>query len=482
MSAIETGIDAQLAELWQLDRPKQPALPLSYFWTWDHSTNWVLDDPGLQFQGCYNKYFKRPATFLEDYRRLTDFTAGLGIRGIAVAGFLRDSHGGIESAKRMAAYAASRGVAVMPCFGTNFYEGPYYEGRHKYNLSVFLEQYPEARILDETGKPYIYGRTPGASPGHPAFREWLAEAVQWLLDEFEIGGLNLENGDMLVDHNPRTQALRADWPKDDPEEYFFQGVCYGIALDAVRDRLADSMVTFSPYNGFNGGEEIVQDFCMGKTAPAMFEIFPPQAICQWTLTGMLLKPGLPLTDYLDDGAPAAAFENPNWPADLYPMSKRGVGFFHQGSQWSKVGRYDCIVSTVKEACLRGYRCGLEGIAIHGEVSSRHIPNALNYLAFSHFTHWPEDSLRDFGRKTLGHVLGGEREGEEYAVVLAHWDAGTLTDQHKKQAAPASHGFTTEESVLRCEDVVDWQRHRFWHWLDAVAAGGLTRGNTGMFLV
>jgi len=31
--------------IWKFARPK-PALPNSYFWTWDHSTNWMLDDPG----------------------------------------------------------------------------------------------------------------------------------------------------------------------------------------------------------------------------------------------------------------------------------------------------------------------------------------------------------------------------------------------------------------------------------------------------
>jgi len=43
-----------------------------------------------------------------------------------------------------------------------------------------------------------------------------------------------------------------------------------------------------------------------------------------------------------------------------------------------------------------------------------IPWVLNYLAFSHFIHWPEDSLLDWGRKTLGQVLGSPDEGEAFA--------------------------------------------------------------------
>ena len=80
-----------------LERPK-PALPSSYFWTWDHRTNWVLDDPGCLNWGWRNKYLKQPETFVEDYRRLTDLAAGLGVKGIIIWGFLRDSHGGIEYA------------------------------------------------------------------------------------------------------------------------------------------------------------------------------------------------------------------------------------------------------------------------------------------------------------------------------------------------------------------------------------------------
>src|SRR6266853_2683624 len=95
--------------IWSLSRPK-PALPTSYFWTWDHSTNWMLDDPGVLNFGCSNRYLKRPETYLEDYHRLTDMAAGLGVKGILIWGFLRDAHGGIESAKRVADYAASKGV------------------------------------------------------------------------------------------------------------------------------------------------------------------------------------------------------------------------------------------------------------------------------------------------------------------------------------------------------------------------------------
>ncbi len=453
---------------WKLDRPK-PLLPNSYFWTWDHSTNWVLDDPGIQVTGCYNKYFKQPETFVEDYRRLSNFAAGIGIKGIVVWGFLRDSHGGVEAGKRVAANAASRGVAILPGFGTTWYGGAYYEGDHRYNLAGFLRKHPDARMLDEKGEPYAFNSDFGACPAHPAYQVWLRESLSWLFREFEIGGLNLENGDMLVDHHPLTQAMRKNWPADDPEPFYFQGLSYRQALEAIRSRLTGKLVTYATYTGFNYGEKVVQNVSMGTKPPAMLRLLPETSVCQWTLTGMLLKQSLPLTSYLDDGAPAAAFENPNWPRDLRSPSSRGVGFVHQGSQW-RGDRCQQVISTIKEACLRASRSGLEGVSIHGEVSSRHIPNALNYLAFSHFTHWPEDTMRDFGRKTLGQVFGSEEHGEAYAEILSHWDAGSLTKEHTKQADPNRRGFRARIAGSACDTVEDFQRYRFWEWLQQMVKG------------
>ena len=102
------------------------------------------------------------------------------------------------------------------------------------------------------------------------------------------------------------------------------------------------------------------------------------------------------------------------------------------------------------------------------MTSRHIPCALNYLAFSHFVHWPEDTVREFGRKTLSQVLGSERDGEDFAEVLSHWDAGTLTDDLRKLAAPGNHGFTSRTCASNCESVGDYQRFRFWEWLNRLA--------------
>lgn len=464
---------------WRIEHPSKALLPSSYFWTWDHSCNWYLDDSGLQVSGCYNRYYKQPETYLEDYRRLTDMAHGLGIKGIVIWGFLRDAHGGIEYARRVADYAASKGIAIMPGLGTTWYGGVYYEGSSKYSLPNFLAKYPDARMLDADGKPRGHAGNYGACLAHPAYQEWLVESIEWLFREFNIGGVNLENGDFLVDYHPLVQALRKDWPADDSEVFFHQGMSYKQALDIMRSHLASKLCTYATYSGFQYTDSVVQNTGMGKKPPAMFKVLPPEGIAQWTLTGMVRREALPLTAFLDDGSPATIYENPNWPKGLRPPNKRSTGFVHQASQWCHINRYECAVSTIKEACLRAYESGLEGVSIHGEVTTRHIPYALNYLAFSHFTHYPDATLRDFGKKTLGQVLGSEKDGEDFAVVLAHWDAGTLNDDLRKLATPENHGFSTVPCGSNCADNESFQKYRFWEWLSYVAASAKRRHSASL---
>lgn len=407
---------------------------------------------------------------MEDYHRLTDLASGLGIRGVIFWGSLRDGHGGIDSARRVADYAASQNVVVMPGIGTNHYGGVYHEGDHPYSIETLMAEHPDVGSVDECGPT----RPRSICPLHPRFVEWLSEGMQWLFREFGIGGANLENGDFLVCHSRRCRENRAAGFGDEPDFWRHQQLGYGPALQAIEDQLRDSLVTWASYSGFIPGRaapgaELGSEEGHGYMEcerPALVDSLPPDSICQWTLTGMVRAPALPLTAYLEDGAPAAALSADTWPAPVKPPTKHSVGFLHQGSQWGDPPRYEQVVSTIKEACLRAYRAGLEGVGIHGEVSSMHVPWALNHLAFSHFVHWPEDSLREFGRKTLGQALGSEDEGEAFAELLAHWDAGSLSDVQKKDLLGRSLGLRGDVAGTG-DNLVRW---RFWSWLHAMATG------------
>jgi len=432
-------------------------LPNSYFWTWDHRTNWVWDDPGMLNFGCKNHYLKEPYTYLEDYRRLTEMAAGLGVKGAIIWGFLRDSHGGIDYAKRVADYAVSRGVAIMPGVGTTWYGGCYYEGDHQYNLETFIQRNPDACRRLENGNC----DERGLCPTHPGFVEWVQEGLEWLFKEFAIGGVNLENGDFTICYCSHCKARREQWPKDEPLFWFHQYLGYEPALQVLKGHFKDKLITWATYEGFMPGcsEGKHRHPYMGCSRPAMFDKLPAGALCQWTLTFMIHQKRLSLRAYLDNGAPAEALSCETWSADVKPPSTRSVGFMHQGSQLYGNSRYKCVISEIKEACLRAYRAGLEGMSIYAEVSSMHIPSALNYLAFSHFIHWPEDSLRDWGRKTLGQVLGSPDEGEAFAELFAHYDAGSLSQAQREDLKSRTQSL--QRDVYKGDNL---QRYRFWVWL------------------
>lgn len=465
---------------WKLERPKA-AMPNSYFWTWDHRANWTLDDPGCLDFGCNNKYMKRPETFVEDYRRLTDFCAELGIKGIAIWGFLRDSHGGVENAKRVADYAAGKGVAVLPGVGVTWYGGVYYEGEHKYNLETFTRKNPDARFIDKSGEP----EPRGVCPSHPAYGEWIAEGLEWLFREFKIGGVNLENGDFLVCRCPRCRDRLEALPPDEPDFFKAQFLGYEPVLRRLAGRSQETTITWAAYTGFMPGKCPPQPDLENKGSdgylmcdrPRMLDLLPPESIAQWTGTFMLRREPLPLLAYLDDGAPAAAFDNPRWPAGLMAPAARNTAYMHFGWPWTDWNRVDLYVSSIKEFCLRAFRSGCEGVSMYGEVTARNIPNALNYLAFSHFIHWPEDSMREFGRKTLGQILGSEQAGESFAVCLAHCLAGSLTDGMKDEIETRASSLKKDVAHGARDALEPW---RFWTWMRAMKWGFAEKHTSSWF--
>ncbi|MHC4443503.1 MAG: hypothetical protein ACYTA5_12965, partial [Planctomycetota bacterium] len=209
--------------------------------------------------------------------------------------------------------------------------------------------------------------------------------------------------------------------------------------------------------------------------PSLVDKLSRDGICQWTISSMVRQEPLPLTTYLEDGEPEKALSNEVWTSDIKPPTVRSVGLLHQGSQWGRKARYELIVSTIKEGCLRAYKAGLEGISILGEVSSMHVPYALNYLALSHFIHWPADTIRQFGKKTLGQVLDSEDQGEAFAELLAHWDAGTLTEDQCKDLSRRAGGLTRQ--VSGGENLSQW---RFWNWLNNVAEGKQDKHTVSIF--
>ncbi|MCK4626576.1 MAG: hypothetical protein KAV00_14755, partial [Phycisphaerae bacterium] len=148
---------------------------------------------------------------------------------------------------------------------------------------------------------------------------------------------------------------------------------------------------------------------------------------------------------------------------------------HQGSECWHDTRYDVAIPYIKEACLRACHAGLEGLSIVGEVTSRHIPCALNYLAFSHFTRFPADSLREFGQKTLAGEVGDEDRAVRFVEILAGVYDGLVGDKDRHDAALLAKQASQDIAAGR-----NVEQSRYWMWLGAMAAGRTERFTSSFF--
>ncbi len=455
-------------------RTETPAFPLRFYWTWDHSTNWVLDDPGNQVTGCQNRYLKRPETYVEDYRRLVDHCVEMRCNGLIIWGFLRHAHGGERDAYAVAQYAADHGVAILPGAGTTGYGGIYYEGAHPANLETYLAQHPERGNMGEDGQRSAREM----SPYSPENQAWIARSLAWLYRTFPIGGVNLENNDLMVDHSPRGRAERATIDSGEADYFTDQYFAYRTALE-VADRLApQAWNTYATYSGFGRGRDVANAGADMGVAPYFATRMPASALAQWTLTGMLSPTPAPLRAWRESARPAVLYDNPRWPRGLRPPTPRSTGFIHQASQWSGLRRCDVAISTFAEACLRGWEAGLEGIGGHGEVTSRSLAWQLNYLTQRHWTYHPESTLDAFARAELAPRLGGADDAGAFIECLCLLEDGKYADvyhatgpyidtAYPRNAPDRGHG-----PICRL-----WEELREWAHLSAHPGRSIARGHS-----
>jgi len=386
-------------ELPNLDVHQSPALPYRLLWTWDHSTNWYLEQAGLQEIGALNYYSKPPDGFLEDYRRLVDFMSLHRISGVTIYGFLRDNHGGIETAQELCRYAAERGVRILPGVGINAYGGIYWEGNHRYNLTNWLRQHPELRAVFD--KPVAFHipdipelwfpetqYTDTACPSKPENARYHEEAIQWLAETFQIGGINFETGDYGVCNCADCSARRtedATWSLKD------MALLYPHLFEAARRGRSDLWLVSEAY----------WDNILNLNVLAPLAELPEDAIYQFCINRSY------------------------WPKVQERLTREHVSRLprpknvlrtHMGSQWNKE-RYELVAQRFADMMQLLHRTGMQGATIFSEVSTFSTVNEINYLAFARFGYEADLTWEKFVANDLGPLLGGPEEAEHYLELL-----------------------------------------------------------------
>lgn len=425
-----------------------PALPYRTLWTWDHSTNWHLDQIGMQEIGAMNVYAKRADGFLADYCRLVDFMSDQRIGAVVVYGLLRDDHGGVEAADQLCRYASERGVRIIAGIGVNAYGGVYWEGDHPYNLATWLRRNPHlaAQLARPVGFEIAdYGHLPfprndyamTACPSRPENAAFNEEAVAWLTETLPIGGINFETGDYGVcecDDCRRRRTADSSWSLADMAKL------YPRLFEAARSRRDDLWLYC----------EVYWDNILDLQAQRPLAALPDDPIYQYCIN----RSYWPRVQRELDPAHVAAMPH-----------TRNVLRTHMGTQWNQE-RYAFIGQDFAAMATLAHASGLQGVTIFGEVSEYSVPNELNYLAFARFSENPNLSWDGFLADEVAPRLGGLAAASWFLEVISRLDTADVRQlqRWRDEARDIGNGHPGEAA-------------RRWLWLEermSRRAFGLTR--------
>lgn len=416
-----------------------PGLTYRTFWTWDHSTNWELSQVGQQEIGVFNPYGKPPRGFLDDYRRAVDFCSKNRIAAIVIYGFLRDSHGGVAAAQELCRYATERGVRILPGIAIGSYGGVYWEGNHRFNLASWLKDNPQAAASLERGVgfqiadlafPLNFPRsdyTLSACPSRPETMAWMEEAVAWLTETFDIGGINIEAGDY--------------------------GVCGCDLCVTRRSNEAEARRRAKEHGDYWSHTDMADNFPrLYRTAKAIKPDLWIYSEIQWD-------------NLLDPVAHEAQRRLPKGGIYQHTTNRTYWGRIQQGltrsyveslptqpnvlrcqfaCQWNgdeRTERYALNARVFADMAKVCDRTGMNGLTIWGEPSPYHATVELSYLAFARFSWNPKLTWDDFLTETAAPLLGGTEAAADFVSLAEELDAHQtlpLDRLHALRARAAGH--------------------------------------------
>jgi hypothetical protein len=451
----QVGIGVELAT----GRIEQaPGLPYRTFWTWDHSTNWDLDQIGVQEIGVFCPYGKPPDGFLADYKKMVDFMSRYRIAGVTIYGFFRDSHGGVEAAQELCRYANERGVRILPGVAINAYGGIYWEGEHPYNLATWLRKHPELAATMERpagfqipglGFPLSFppsDYTVRGCPSRPENADWMAEGIAWLAETCAIGGVNIEAGDYGVCGCDLCNQRRAEREDAGRREGYAESWSHADMVDFY-PRLADAVLAKRPDAWLYS--EIQWD-----------NMLDPEAM-------------EPLRGLPDTGVFQHTFNRPYWERvqrELSPTyvrdlpTKTNVFRCQFCCQWNGDRRTERYLFNGRDFADMAHKAAyvaVQGLTVWGEVSPFHTATELSYLAFARFAYDPSLTWDQFLKEDVATRLGGDTAAARFLDIVSALDHNSTLD-----AADLAkmQGEAIEAARHRDDEVA-----RRWLWLAGQAA-------------
>lgn len=397
-----------------LNETDKPSLKYRIVWTWDGNCNWaptveetmalyVREDPAV---GSTAVPYTRDG-FRAHFSRAIDYLSDHKLNGLIVWGFLRDEHGGLETGREISRYARNHNVRILPgVCSQGGYGGFIFSQENRFNLEVWLKERPDLRAKNEKGE-FVAGML---DPSKPDNQRWLREGAEWLFGNLpDIGGINLENGDFMSCYSEECRAERAK-PENDPNCFWDMMSSQKPILEVAKRTRPDGWMTFASYVGFT--KERVGFVGPNVVYPPKFvQQTPPNAICQWTITGMTNPESWPL------GArpPASGFRDQ-------------VGMLHHGSVWGaplEADRWwaapgawnDDYSPLFPFVADRLAQAEMGGLVITGQNGDQCPAHDLNYMALEYFGWHSERSYEQFVRDRLTVGYGGEERARLFLKML-----------------------------------------------------------------
>ena len=416
------------------------------FWTWDHSTNWVMNQLGTQNCGVANVYTKAPETFVKDYKRAVDWCHENGMDAVGIVGLLRDRHGGIDAVRRLCEYANDHDVRIYMIAGLYSYGGIYYEGDSKWCLDNFFKENPDCIGVDENGKQLWYDRQspwgfkpdPQGCPTNPKLNQFVLDSLSWVFKEIpELGGIQMESGDCGTCKCPRCRERRANRDANEAMSVADMANIYPQAADAVWSQSPDAWVICETYHHFL--DKACSFFYDPNPSADLQKLLdmPEKTFFQWKCDVRL-----------DSGQWS---ENDRLPASLAKF--RHIMRSHTATQWWG-GRHKLCIDRVRRQCRLSFESGLQGVSMFGEGSPFNANDEFNYLALQYFADAPFASVDNFVTDVMAPRLGGKECAEMYL------NFGRFPDFPKN----IPWGVTEIGKLLGKFTMKDYDIIRRWEWL------------------
>jgi hypothetical protein len=321
-------------------KPRDPMKIL--LWCWDSRMTWDDEPDKIQLKMAaaerHFPYPKRPESYQQGFRRLVDYCADTGIWGVIIWGFLRDSHGGVEAAKDLCKYASDKGVAILPGVGLCSYGGYFYEGDHPFNLDTYLNKHPDraSDAYEDHSKVVV---KPVLDPSLEANQLWWREGLDWMMDTFEIAGINYEMGDFIVNTSDSAKAARKALNIEAHDNVLDMIVATSDLLKHAQVQRPDATYINALYRGYHQ--------LKGFPKLDYLDSVPDDVVWEYTLTNLVKR-----NDF-----PDAYWDVP---------AHRQYGYLHWFNVSTKSQEKD-ITEEVKQLYPHLRRLGFEFVGTYGEI-------------------------------------------------------------------------------------------------------------------